>query len=160
MSFLKDPRTNWKYILIVVFLLFVPQIGNADIAVGFLSNKPLLLVIVAFMGIWIIEALTIKNRLEGIPQKALFTALVSNLITALLGFLIFSIGTNLIKEYILPYESLVLLIIFFLLSIFTEAIVLRFYYRKENWSKWQKFFEKGLCPSFLPLIIPVSKKIE
>ena len=102
---------------------------------GFLMYSPPLLALVAFMGVWIIEALTIKNKLEGIPQKALFAALVVNLVTSLLGFLVVLFQKNFLVEYILPYESLVLLMVSFFLSIFIEMLILRFYYKGETWSK-------------------------
>jgi len=104
-----------KYLYLSIFLIgisliFLPQICGADISVGFLMYSPPLLALVAFMGVWIIEALTIKDRLEGIPQKALFAALVVNLVTSLLGFLVVLVQKNFLVENILPYESLVLLL--------------------------------------------------
>jgi hypothetical protein len=88
------------------------------------------------MGIWIIEALTIKDKLEGVPQKALFTALVANIITTLLGLLLGWIAVTKIVPIkgFFPYD-LVGIFIFFFASILIEAVVLHFYYRQEAWNQ-------------------------
>ena len=122
-------------LLIGTFLIFLPQLCSADMAAGFLMYNLPIFGLVAFMGIWIIEALTIKDRLEGTPQRALFAALVVNLVTTLLGALTLFVRKNFLPENILSYESFVLLVLFFLLSILIEALILRFYYRKEDWRK-------------------------
>jgi len=147
-----------KYLYLSIFLIgisliFLPQICGADMSVGFLMYSPPLLALVAFMGVWIIEALTIKDRLEGIPQKALFAALVVNLVTSLLGFLVVLVQKNFLVENILPYESLVLLVVFFLLSIFIEALILRFHYRGETWSRVTSTSFSMNLKSYLFLII-------
>jgi len=104
-------------------------------SVGFLSHNPPLLIIIIFMGVWIIETLTIKERLKGSPQKALFTGLIVNLVTTLLGFLIaLSIKSSIIED-ILPYEYIISIPIFFLGSIIIETIILHFYYREDNWTR-------------------------
>ncbi len=91
-----------------------------------------LLAPVIFTGVWAIEALTIKNKLGGTPQKALFTALVVNLATSLSGFVL--VKKNFLAEYTLYNESLTLMI-FFLLSVFVEMLMLHFCYREESWHK-------------------------
>jgi len=131
---------NSKYLyssifLIGLFLLFIPQICSADIAVGFLSYNPPLLVIVIFMGVWIIEALTIKDKLVGTPQKALFTGLIINLFTALLGFLIALSVKNSVIEDVLSYGFIPSILIFLFVSIIIETMILYFYYRQEKWPK-------------------------
>jgi hypothetical protein len=133
MNSIKQFRTS--LIVLGLFLVFVPILCHADMSIGYLIYNPPLLIIVAIMGVWIIEAMTIKNRLEGIPQKALFTALIVNLITILLGVLLSFFVKNITINYILPYQSLVLLCTFLFISIFVEAAVLRLYYKTESWSK-------------------------
>jgi hypothetical protein len=124
-------------ILLVIFSFLIPQICKADIAVGFLSYNPPILAIVIFMGVWIIEALTIRNKLEGTPQKAFFTALVVNLVTGLLGFLTYFLAEKIfiIGDFSLEYKPVIYIPIFLFISIILEAIMLHFYYHQEGWAK-------------------------
>ena len=135
MSNLKSLYLSLSILLLGLFLFFIPQVSRADMSVGFLSHNPPLLIIIIFMGVWIIETLTIKERLKGSPQKALFTGLIVNLVTTLLGFLIaLSIKSSIIED-ILPYEYIISIPIFFLGSIIIETIILHFYYREDNWTR-------------------------
>lgn len=105
-------------------------------SIGFLLYNPPLLVIIIFMGVWIIEALTIRDKLDGKPQKALFAALVVNLATTLLGGLIvLTAGKKFIIGDILQYEPIILIPLFFFVSILIEAVILYFYYRQDGWTK-------------------------
>ena len=135
-------------LLIIFFIFFIPQISyENNISEFFLLLGLPLFVIVAFMGVWIIEALVINKRLTGTPQTAFFTSLIANLITGLLGFFIFFLDKILLKEYIIFRNFEVALIFFFLASVIIEAFVLYFRYRQENRTKI-------FTTSFLMNIIP------
>jgi hypothetical protein len=134
--FAKDFMNNLKYFYLSIFLiglfLIIPQICRANLVVGFLSYNIPLMIIVAFMGIWIIEALVIKNRLTGTPQKALFIALVVNIITVAFSFFI----GILVKTSLDRFSELFLLFLLFLLSFFAsiliEGIILYHFYPQEK----------------------------
>ena len=122
-------------LLIIFFLFLIPQISYENNINKFfwLLNLPLF-VIIAFMGVWIIEALVINKRLTGTPQTAFLTSLIANLITILLGFFVFSFDKILLKLTIYDnYE--VVVIFFFLASVIIEAFVLHLIYRQENRTK-------------------------
>jgi len=122
--------------LIGLFLFSIPKTCNADTGVSlFLLNYPPFFIIIAFMGVWIIEALTIRDKLIGKSKKAFFIALLVNLITSLLGFLINYLDTkySILSDINHPFIIFISASLF--ISIVIETIILRFCYRQENWAK-------------------------
>ena len=128
-------KLNLFWLLIIFSIFFVPDICYADIDMVFPLLSSPLFVIVAFMGIWIIEALVINKRLTGTPQTAFFTSLIANLITSSLGFFVLFLDKVLLKKWIILSNFGVALIFFFLASVIIEAFVLYLRYRQENRNK-------------------------
>ena len=120
-----------KIFFLGLFSLLIPEISKADMAMGAFINYQPILIVVAFLGVWILEAPIIKDRLGGAPKRALFISLIANLFTSLLGFIIFATPL----KNILPERLIFLIPIFLLLSILFETAILRFYYRQESWTK-------------------------
>lgn len=128
---------NIKYLFLSIFLIAflgfsIPQICRANGAVGFLSYNIPAMIIIVFMGIWIIEALVINDKVKGTSQKSLFSALIVNIVTVSLGFLGESLGLEVIAEI---YGWLPSLIFLFLSTVLIEAIILHFCYYQEQWIK-------------------------
>ena len=122
------------------------QLLVADLSVGFfLINQPVLFFPVLFFGVWIIEALVLRKKLGGSPEKILFASFVVNLITTLLGALVLISGAVIfffdIFYLLLPelYGSIIasvaLIVTLFFLSAIIETPLLLFFYREKSWKE-------------------------
>jgi len=123
-------KGNYLYLFIFSLLFVLPQICRADMGLSFLTSYPSLISLLIFMGVWIIEALTIKKGLMESPQKSLFIALFVNLVSVLFGFLVFSS----VKTTLLDTLGEKFLFSFFA-TIIIELIILAKSYQKESLKK-------------------------
>jgi len=122
------------------FTFPAPRLLKADMSVGFLMSQPIIFVAVLFFGIWIIEALIIRKKLGGSPEKILSASFGVNLITTLLGALIFIFD---IPEHLLNIfnnlpelcGSIAFIGSPLLLSIIVEGILLLFFYTEKSWKE-------------------------
>jgi len=131
--------------LLINALTLPPRLLKADMSVGFLMYyQPIIFVTVLFFGIWIIEAIIIRKKLGGSPEKILSASFIVNLVTTLLGVLIFISGiaessldilSNLPELYAALIASIGPIVIPWFLSAIIEATLLLFFYKEKPWKE-------------------------
>ncbi|MEA3295649.1 MAG: hypothetical protein U9Q27_00695 [Patescibacteria group bacterium] len=136
--------------------IFLPNLCYANYSMGSLMNSGLFIILIC-LGILIIEAYVIKQKLGIEPKKALSASFVINLITTIFGyFFVFEYDLYDKLSFLLNNFSelgafFIFLLVLFLSAIIVEAIILFFFYKKISFSKLLKtsfFMNLGSC-SFL-----------
>jgi hypothetical protein len=123
---MKQLLNNLLLILTIGFL--APLICRADIGMGYYAEyfTPILFFI-GFIFIIIIETLVLNKKIGGSATNGLITVFVANIITTLLGYLLFRAA--IIENFVIGG----ILGMYFVSSLI-ETIILKFNYKKEKWS--------------------------
>jgi len=119
-------KLSFIYFIILICSYFIPEFCYADMAVGILLFPPLI-IFFAFLGVWVIETLILKDRLEKNIKKASWVAFLINLISTFLGFLF---GYLIFKNKL--FNELTNFLISILFSIAIEGFILWHFYRETK----------------------------
>lgn len=148
-------------LLISGIFIFLPDLCYANPSMGFLIDKgPFVFILTMCLGVLIIEAFVIKQKLGVEPKKALLASFVINIITAILGYFffkydLFSILGNLLVDNLAEMTGiLILFLVLFFSNVIIEAIILFFFYKKISLSKLFKasFFMNAESHCFLIIL--------
>jgi len=135
MNPIKQFKTN--LIVLGLFLIFMPTFCHADMAIGFFWFPPAIFLF-AFFGVWAIESLVIKDRLEENPKRALLISLVINLFSTFLGYLMLRFEKG--------HSFLSVIGISFIATMIIEGVILFAIYQKRG---WKRIFSASLFMNFL-----------
>ena len=120
------------YFFILIFLFTIPQFCHADMSVGamaFVFFFPPTLFLLSFFIVWAVESIVIKDRLEENPKRALKISFLINLLSTILGYLIFRFFN--IGFFDILFEPFLNFIIFLFVGTFVvEGIILSLFYSK------------------------------
>lgn len=144
-------------IVLGLFLIFIPTLCNADMSLGFFAFPPLIFLFV-FFGVWAIESLVIKDRVEESPKRALLLSLAINvastLLGAFLGYLVF--------QFKFDISFLAIILILFLGTVIVEGAMLFGIYDKEGWKKIfsTAFLMNFFSYLFLVVSVPIVTAVQ
>lgn len=126
-------------IILGLFLIFIPTFCHANTAIGglLILSEPVFFLLI-FFGIWAIESLIIKNRLNGTVKKALAVSFLVNSLSTIIGFFFFYLIdffylNNLFDFSVGDIISTIPGIIFlFISTVIIEGILLYFFYPQNG----------------------------
>lgn len=143
------------FFLAALSLVALPQMCSANFAVPYLTNNIPFFAAVLFLGVWMMETISLKKKFNENPQRAFKVSFLINLVTTVLGaivLLIFSFITEIAPratqfiDFIGPFFNLfpaniiglilgviALLIIPFILTVVIECLLLRLFYKQKFW---------------------------
>lgn len=144
-------RRNFGFfgVVSVVFVgLIFPSIVRADMMVGFFWGFPVFFGILAFLGVWIIEAILINKSFEENHRRGFLVAFLINFVSSSVGVLsIIIYSTNF---WFLKSEGIFIL---FLMTTLIEGVVLWFFYKEKKISEILKIDLKINILSYIFLIV-------